>query len=99
ARLEEVMRAGRHGGVEEITVGPVLDGEAEGVLPIIEDLAAEDVAADAPVGTGAGREETIMSDHEIVEVGHFPRDVSELRLAHREQQQGVMIRREVAAVA
>ena len=98
-RFQEVMGAGRHGGVEQIAVGPVLDGEAERILPVVEDLSAEDVAPDAPVVADAGRGEMIVPDHQVVEVGDLPGDVSELRLARLEQQQGVMIGREIAAVA
>ncbi len=40
---------------EQVRVGPVLHGEPDRVLPVVEHLPAEDVAADAPVVPGARR--------------------------------------------
>src|SRR5438045_3149648 len=41
--IEDVMRAGRRVAPQQVAVGPVLDREPERVLPVVEDLAAEDV--------------------------------------------------------
>ena len=56
--LGEVARrhrrpAGLEGRVEVVAVGVVLDQEAVGVAPVVEDLAALDVAADAPASAGS----------------------------------------------
>ena len=42
------MNAHRYRGGEHVAVAVVLVLVAPGVLPVVEDLAAEDVAADAP---------------------------------------------------
>src|SRR6476646_790079 len=44
----ELRPAVLQGGVEHVAVTEVLDHEAVGIAPVVEDLAALDVAADAP---------------------------------------------------
>ena len=56
---QRLKDAGRHaewgvGGGEQVAVRPMFERMAPRVAPIVEDLAAEDVAADAPFGVAAG---------------------------------------------
>jgi hypothetical protein len=65
----------------------MLDGETERVFPVVEDLSAEHVTADAPVVTILiGGLQVVVSYHEIVEIGDLPRSVSELHLAGLEDE-------------
>src|SRR6266404_6797835 len=55
-------------GVEAIGVRPMLVHELPGVHPIVEDLGAVDMAADAPDVAVARGPQVFMSDHEVVDV-------------------------------
>ena len=54
--------------VERIGIGPVLVHAAPGVLPVIEDMAAELVATDAPDMSVAFRLQVGGTDHHVVDV-------------------------------
>ncbi len=88
-----------HVGRQQVGVGPVLDREAERVLPVVEDLPAQDVATDAPVVAAVGREQVIMPGHEIVEVGDLPGAMTELHRTGLDDQQRVVVGRLVTAIA
>src|SRR5260370_37517022 len=66
--------------IEEIAVGVVLDRVAEGILPVVEDLAADDVAADAPEVPPALRREPFVAERLIVEIVDLEGGVVEMRL-------------------
>lgn len=74
-----------HGSVliDEITVGVVLDHEAVDVPPVVEDLGAEDVAADAPDGLVLLLLQPLVAERLGVEVVHFERAVVHVLLDAR----------------
>lgn len=76
-----------HGGVlvDEVAVGVVLDHEAVDVPPVVEDLAAEDVAADAPDGLVLFLGEPLVAQRLRVEVVHLERAVVHVLLNPRRQ--------------
>src|SRR6185437_1115973 len=86
------------GGIHEIAVGPVLDRMTPRIGPVVENLAAEIVAADAPFMLARFRGEIFLAAHQIVEIDHFERGMTETGPAF-DQSDGVMIDRHRAAVA
>ena len=60
---------GSRDAVEQVAVTEVFDEEAVGVAPVVEDLAALDVAADAPRSVVSALEEVLTARGEGVEVG------------------------------
>src|SRR5580693_5031861 len=54
--------------VERVGIGPVLMYAAPGVLPVVEDVATELVATDAPDMSVALRLQVVVTDHHIVDV-------------------------------
>ena len=77
----------------------MLDHVAEGIEPVVVDLAAQNVAADAPLRMPAGGREVRVAGHQIVEVGNLERGMVELGLADPEQEQRVVIDELLAAIA
>jgi len=72
---------------------------AEGIEPVIEDLAAHDVAANAPGGLAAGGLEMLVAEHQVIEIGNFESGVEQSRRAGQlREEQGVMVARHVAPV-
>ena len=60
------------GEIEAIAVGPMLVHAAPRIGPVIVDLAAKHVAADAPhVLVGAERFEEVVAHAHVVDVGHL----------------------------
>ena len=96
---KQAVDAGRRVGREQVGVGPVLDGEAQRVLPVVEDLPAEHMASDSPVVLTLRREQVIVAGHEIVEVGDLPRAMTEPHLTRLDDQQRVVIGGLVSPVA
>jgi len=55
----------------------VLDLVPERVVPVVENLATQDVPADPPLVAVAGRAKELVTRHEIVEVGNLEGGVHE----------------------
>src|SRR5258708_700499 len=67
--------------VEHVGVGPVLVHPAPRILPVVVDLAADDLAPDAPhVPILARLAQVIMAAHNVVDALHFEREVVQSRL-------------------
>jgi hypothetical protein len=98
-RHARIVKAGLGGGVEEVSVCEVLQGVAPRVLPVVEDLGAEDVASDAAVVGPSGVPQVIVAHHDGVDVLDFEGGMVEALLAHADAEEGVMIDGNVAAVA
>src|SRR6266404_5750314 len=77
--------------IEEIAVAVVLDRVAEGILPVVEDLAADDVAADAPEVPPALRRQPFMAERLIVEIVNLEGGVVEMRLLPFGEGDGVVV--------
>lgn len=96
-------RAVAHGGVgvDEITIGVMLDHETVDVPPVVEDLAAEDMSADAP-DRGVGLfGEPLVAEGLGVKVVHLERTVVHVFLhavRQRRQEHGVVVHQILAAV-
>src|SRR4029450_6301661 len=75
----EAEGSGAHGRavVDEVAVGPVLDLVAERIAPVVEDLAALDVAADAPRMLVAARLQVLAALDDVVEINDLVRAVVE----------------------
>lgn len=60
-----------HAGIEEVAICPVLDTMSPWITPVVENLAAEDMAPDAPIVLIPFGFEIMAAGHQIVEVGHL----------------------------
>src|SRR5271156_5694318 len=87
------------GSVEQVAVGPMFDGVAPRVAPIVENLAAQDMAADAPFMLPSLLAKPVVPAHQVVEIRDFERGMIELRLSSADQEQGVMVARNCATIA
>src|SRR6267143_171636 len=86
--------------VEHVGVSPVLVHPAPRILPVVVDLAAEDVAPDAPhVLVLAGLAQVLVAEHDVVDALHFERKMIQPRLRPFEAQEHVVIDESLAAVA
>src|SRR6266581_3863299 len=86
--------------VEHVGVGPVLVHPAPRILPVVVDLAAEDVAPDAPhVLVLARLAQVLMAEHDVVDALHFEREVVQSRLRALQAQEHVVVDEGLAAVA
>src|SRR3979409_1282755 len=86
--------------VEHVGVGPVLVDPAPRILPVVVDLAAEDVPPDAPhVLVLAGLAQVLGAEHDVVDALHFEGEVIQSRLRSLEAQEHVVIDEGLAAVA
>src|SRR5947208_824361 len=86
--------------VEHIGIGPVFVHPAPRVLPVVVDLAAEDVAPDSPhVLVLAGLPQVLVAEHDVVDALHFEGEVIQSRLRPFEAQEHVVIDEGLAAVA
>ena len=56
--------------IDDVAVGVVLDAVAEGIAPVVEDLAAEQVTADAAVEPVAARLQILVRAHHRVDILH-----------------------------
>src|SRR5579862_4127152 len=91
---------GAVGGGEQVAVGPVLQRVAPRIAPVVEHLAAEEVAADAPFGVATGVGQALVTAHQVVEVRDLVGGVVEARpLTSLHQEQRVVIGGRLAAVA
>ena len=71
-----------------------------GILPIVEDLAAEHMAPDAPCGGAPGALQMLVAGHQVVETLDLERGVVEAGAGRQlGEEQRVVIGRRVAAVA
>jgi hypothetical protein len=93
-------RVNSHGlrGVEEVSVGVVLVFVTPRVLPIIEDLTAEDVATDSPCMLPAACTQDPLANSNGIEVGHLIRAVAVQRHNPLNERERVMIRWHVAQI-
>src|SRR6267378_2056694 len=86
--------------VEHVGVGPVLVHPAPRILPVVVDLAAEDMPPDAPdVLVLAGLPQVLVAEHDVVDALHLKREVIQSRLRPLEAQEHVVIDEGLAAVA
>src|SRR6185437_11442896 len=74
-RRQSLRRLGR---VEEIAVAIMFHGVAVGVLPVIEDLAADEMPADAPEVAPTALGEPGMAEILVVEIVDLERAVVEM---------------------
>src|SRR5690349_16199370 len=84
--------------VERIGIGPVLVHAAPGVLPVVEDVAAELVATDAPDMSVALRLQVVVTDHHVVDVLDLEGQVIEPVLLALNAEQDMVVDIGVAAV-
>ncbi len=70
-----------------------------GVAPIIKDLTAKQVTADAPFMVTAVLVEPVMAAHQIVNIRNLVRGVIERGRASPEQKERVMVARDRPAIA
>src|SRR6516162_7588789 len=89
---------GRGMCVEHIGVGPVLVHPAPRVGPVIEQLAADQMAADAPHVLVAFAGQMLVTDHHVVDVGRLVGEMIEAALVAANAEEGVMVDIPVAAV-
>lgn len=66
-------------GIEQVSVGPMLNAVAPWVTPIVEHLAAKDVTAHAPIMPVALGLEVMAAGHQVVEIRDFKGGVVEFR--------------------
>src|SRR3989442_438774 len=86
--------------VEHVGIGQVLVQPGPRILPVVVDLAAEDVPPDAPhVLVLARLLEVLVAEHDVVDALHFEREVIQSRLRPLEAQEHVVIDKGLAAVA
>lgn len=84
--------------VEQVAVDVVLHDEGVRVEPVVEDLGAHDVAADAPAGAVAAVAEPVVAQHLRVEVVRLVRGVVHVELGALEEEEAVVVHRLGAAV-
>lgn len=87
--------------IDEIAIGVVLDHEAVDVPPVVEDLGAEDVPADAPDGLVFLLGEPLVAQRLGVEVVHFKGAVVHVLVdvgGQGRQEHGVVVDEALAAV-
>src|SRR6266851_4144039 len=89
---------GRGVGVEDVGVGPVLVHAAPRIGPVIEQLAADQMAADAPHVLIALSLEMLVADHHVVDVGGLVGEMVEAALVAADAEECVMIDIILAAV-
>jgi hypothetical protein len=81
----------RLGIIQQVPVDVVLQDEARGVEPVVEDLAAHDVAADAPaVGVALVAEPVVAEDLDVEVVG-LEGGVVDVELWALEEEEGVVV--------
>src|SRR5215831_13770191 len=85
-------------GVQHIGVSPMLVDAAPRIGPVIEQLAADQMAADAPHMLVALLLQMLVADHYIVDVGGFVRQVVEPALVAADAEKRMMVDIVVAAV-
>ena len=88
--VEHVV-AGRLRCVEQVAVGIVLVLLAPRIAPIVENLAAEQMAADAPCVPVVRRHHHLLAHLDCVEVDHLEGDVIDLRFEPGRDEQRVMV--------
>src|SRR6267378_7096631 len=71
---------------------------APGIGPVVEELAADQMAADAPHVLIALRGQMLVADHHIVDVGGFVGEMVEAALVAANAEEGVMVDITVAAI-
>src|SRR5665213_2543518 len=71
---------------------------APGIAPIIEDLAAERVAADAPIMLVTLSLHDLMAAHDVVDVGGFVGEVVDARLVAADAEEDMVVDMIVTAV-
>ena len=85
--------AGFEGVVEHVAVGEVLDQEAVGIAPVVENLAALDVTADAPGPEIATLCEVFTACGERIEVAHLVGGVHIAVGRSQREREGVVVGR------
>src|SRR6266851_8129440 len=98
ADLAAAPQIGGNAGVQDVGVGPVLMHSAPRVAPIIEHLAAERMAADAPEVFVALLLQVLVADHDVVHIGRFVRQVVETRLVAADAEEDMVVDIIIAAV-
>ena len=78
--LAALQDVGRGVGVEHVGVGPVLVHPSPRVGPVIEQLAADQMAADAPHVLIAFAGQMLVTDHHVVDVGRLVGEMVEAAL-------------------
>jgi hypothetical protein len=85
-------------GVEHIGIGPMLVHAAPRVGPVIEELAADQMAAYAPHVLVAFANQMLVTDHHVVDIGGLVGEVIEPALVAANAEEGVMVDVPVTAV-
>ena len=88
----------RDGGIQPVTVGPVLIHHPERIDPVIEDLAALDMAADTPHVAKSSLSHCLMTDVEVVDVLNLERQVVDTILATLQNLHDMVVNRRFALV-
>src|SRR5947207_10058516 len=96
--FDRVLR-GAAARVQHVGVGPVLVHAPPRVFPVVEDLAAEQMPADAPDVPVARGALLLVADHEVFEALHLERQMVEPDVRRLEAEERVMVDERVAAVA
>ena len=87
------------GGVQQIAVGPMLQRMTPRIPPVVENLAAQQVASNAPFVMPASFFQPIVASHQIVEIRDLVSSVIETGFAGAQQKHGVMVTRNRSAIA
>src|SRR5262245_61685956 len=85
-------------GVQDIGVGPMLMHATPRIGPIVEELAADQVAANAPHMLVALLLQMLVADHDVVDIGGLERQVIEAALVAANAEEGMMVDIAVTAV-
>src|SRR6202040_1152204 len=85
-------------GVQHVGVGPVLMHAAPRIGPVIEQLAADQMAADAPHMLVALLPQMLVADHYVVDVGGLIGQVVEPALVAADAEEGGVVDIVVATV-
>jgi len=88
-------------GNEQVAIGPVFELVPPGVQPVVEDLAAKCVAADAPGGPVLPALKVIVPGHQVIQVADLEGGMMKSRLAagHLHEKEAVVVGGLLAAVA
>src|SRR6266581_6932477 len=89
---------GRGAGVQHISVGPMLVHATPRIGPVIEQLTADQVTADAPHVLVTLALQMLVADHDVVDIGGLVGQMVKATLVAADAEEGVMVDIVVAAV-
>src|SRR5215813_3110793 len=93
-----VEESGRRVRIQHVGVGPVLVHAPPGIGPVIEQLAADQMTADAPHVLVGFLPEMLVTDHDVVDVRRLVGEMVEAALVAADAEECVMVDVVVAAI-